>query len=79
MTKHDTSMMQHMVIMIMATGGEEDFEQFEDHLAGDHVRIEVFSETQSLMLKRSDLTIDRLSRVFKVAMYSLLHHCCRAS
>lgn len=37
-----------------------------DPLGGEDIRVEVFSETQSLMLKKSDLTTDRLSREFKV-------------
>ena len=36
----------------MATG-----EIFEDPLGGDDIRIEVFSDTQSLMLKKCDLIV----------------------
>ena len=37
-----------------------------DDFSSDSVRVEVFTERLSLMLKKSDLSIERLARVFKV-------------
>ena len=47
---------------------EDQFQPFEMCTA----RIEVFRDTQALMLKKLDITIDRLTRVFKVS--TLVRH-----
>ena len=48
---------------------------FDEPIPGRESRIEVYRDSQSLMLKRCDVTIERLTRVFKVkkcASYYLL-------
>ena len=35
-----------------------------------HGRIEVFRDSQTLKLKMSDLTVERLARIFKVQVHS---------
>lgn len=41
-------------------------DDFDDR--AESIRIEVFNDSQSLMLKKSDLVVDRLVRVFKVIL-----------
>ena len=42
---------------------------FEDSVVPPHTRIEIFRGAQTLKLKVSDLTVERLARIFKVSMH----------
>ena len=44
---------------------------FEDSVVPPHTRIEIFRGS-ALKLKVSDLTVERLARIFKVSMHSHL-------
>ena len=45
-------------------------DDFEDPVISPNARVDVFRDTQSLKLKISDLTVERLARVFKVIRHT---------
>ena len=47
----------------------DDYSAFEDPVISPNARVDVFRDTQSLKLKISDLTVERLARVFIVSKF----------